>query len=521
MAKNLQNLSLLDISPGSIKADKAVNAAIKAIDPELKGVSQDISEAFIISRIDELPEALIDLLAAQWHVDFYEPELALSVKRNLVKNSINWHKIKGTPCAVEQLVAALFNNCRVSEWFEYNGRRYFFQAKVDVGGLNTLEIDSADLARMRCMVNCGKSARSWLEFIALIDNSEDYTDIKAELIEPLKILTELGEFYPYKGLNWLDWFKHNAELMRGGIFAHDLRFLHNKNLLRNGLSSLMTGTRTRSKIEIDDLNYWLKLSEMRDDYTHEYLPAYKNAQYKHDLSLFRSLDGKKSAVKILPQDLDFKFGLNAHYQDTEQVKERNKFDLHALLEDYYLYDNLRGWNWIYHDNKIKRGGKFGFDARFKHDKSLTRGGFHAELNAYRNAQNAKNCGWIYLGFRLADFHDDYAGQAVEIKRDGEFMRNKVISHKQAPAVWPVDFSFSHGVKVKLDEKLDAQDTEQVLSVNYELRHAGIIMRDNAAFRSAERVNNVVSIERGRRDNNFTRCGLKSRAHDMKLKINAA
>lgn len=151
MAKNLQELSLLDIAPSSIKSDKVVNSAIRAIDPELKSVSQSISEAFIISRIDDLPEILIDLLAWQWHVDYYEPDLSLDVKRSLVKSSISWHRIKGTPYAVEQLVSQIFGNAKVSEWFDYAGRAYFFRVAVNVGGLNTLDMGSEALKKLRVL----------------------------------------------------------------------------------------------------------------------------------------------------------------------------------------------------------------------------------------------------------------------------------------------------------------------------------------------------------------------------------
>ena len=63
MAKNLHDLSLQDILPSSIRDDYQVYAAAKALDPELQGVSRDIRETLILSRIDELPEAVIDLLA--------------------------------------------------------------------------------------------------------------------------------------------------------------------------------------------------------------------------------------------------------------------------------------------------------------------------------------------------------------------------------------------------------------------------------------------------------------------------
>ena len=80
MAKELEIISLRDIIPNSIAHDKNVQAIIKATDPEFQKVSQDTREAFIISRINELHENVIDLLAWQWHVDFYEPDLPIATK---------------------------------------------------------------------------------------------------------------------------------------------------------------------------------------------------------------------------------------------------------------------------------------------------------------------------------------------------------------------------------------------------------------------------------------------------------
>ena len=118
MAKIIHDLSLLDIAPPSISNDKTVKSIITAINPELKSVSEAISDAFIISRINELPERVIDLLAWQWHVDFYEPDLDLAIKRALVLASIKYHKKKGTKYAIKTALEALGFVPTIKEWFE-------------------------------------------------------------------------------------------------------------------------------------------------------------------------------------------------------------------------------------------------------------------------------------------------------------------------------------------------------------------------------------------------------------------
>lgn len=118
MAKELEIISLKDIIPSSISGDKNIQAILKAVDPQLQEVSQNIREAFIVSRIHELPENVIDLLAWQWHVDFYEPDLPLETKRALVLDSIRWHRKKGTKAAIVNALEKLGFVPTIKEWYE-------------------------------------------------------------------------------------------------------------------------------------------------------------------------------------------------------------------------------------------------------------------------------------------------------------------------------------------------------------------------------------------------------------------
>ena len=118
MAKIIHNLSLADIAPPSIKTDDTVKNIIAAIDPELLNVSDAISEAFIISRLDSLPEPVLDLLAWQWHVDFYELAHNIDAKREMVKSSIEWHRHKGTRYAIVKALEMLGVEARFEAWHE-------------------------------------------------------------------------------------------------------------------------------------------------------------------------------------------------------------------------------------------------------------------------------------------------------------------------------------------------------------------------------------------------------------------
>ena len=110
-----------------------------------------------------MPENTIDLLAWQLHVDFYEPlGLDLKKKKELVKNSIIWHKQKGTKRAVERLVKTVFfDDFKVEEWFIYGGKPYYFRIVIKNGSIKTKE----EYNLLIQAINSAKNIRSHLERI--------------------------------------------------------------------------------------------------------------------------------------------------------------------------------------------------------------------------------------------------------------------------------------------------------------------------------------------------------------------
>lgn len=159
MSKDLQSVSLIDILPPNLLADKQIYAAARALDDELQKITAATRNALLLPRLDELSEEVIDLLAWQWHVDFYEPSMSIETKRQLVRESIAWHRIKGTKAAVEKMAQTVFKGGVVTEWFEYGGEPYHF--RIDV--LNAPNMTEENRSRLLAVVNTSKNTRSWLD----------------------------------------------------------------------------------------------------------------------------------------------------------------------------------------------------------------------------------------------------------------------------------------------------------------------------------------------------------------------
>lgn len=141
MAKTLQDLNIEDIIPKNLLEFAAVKNASAAIDQKLKQTSADIAIDAILARLDDLPDVVLDLLAWQWHIDYYmRGDMSRGTRIGLIKNSIAWHRKKGTPWAVEDVVSKAFGRpAKVTEWFDYDGDPYHFKVTVRMTAFSSPE----------------------------------------------------------------------------------------------------------------------------------------------------------------------------------------------------------------------------------------------------------------------------------------------------------------------------------------------------------------------------------------------
>jgi len=187
--------------PPSISFDPDVLAAAEAIDAELRQTTGFIPNAAIIRRLrnKEITDpALLDILAWGLHVDFYDSAFPTEVKQELVAKSLDWHTRKGTPSAVEEVVAAAFNDAEVSEWFEYGGRPYRFKISINNAG-NKEDISRARIQSIIDAVKSMKNTRSWLESIIIQTTMEEPYKLNAGgAAFPGIMETELPRYHPDK-----------------------------------------------------------------------------------------------------------------------------------------------------------------------------------------------------------------------------------------------------------------------------------------------------------------------------------
>ena len=122
---------ITDILAHNLTEDPAAQAFSFAVREGTRLLHKYTQLCYIYCSIETAPDFVVDLLAKELRTQYYSDALELDVKRGLVRNTLIWYMTAGTPAAVEELVAIVFGEGEVAEWFEYGGEPYWFKIKTN------------------------------------------------------------------------------------------------------------------------------------------------------------------------------------------------------------------------------------------------------------------------------------------------------------------------------------------------------------------------------------------------------
>ena len=157
--------NLLRALPGVLKNDASMFAIASSVADALSARVEEMDGIRVYSRIDELPEGLLDILAYDFKVDWWDADYTLAEKRQVLKDSWGVRRKLGTKAAVEMAISAIYGGTVVSEWFEYGGEPFCFKLLID----STFEnIDPEKHRRVLERVGFYKNLRSWLDGVEYV-----------------------------------------------------------------------------------------------------------------------------------------------------------------------------------------------------------------------------------------------------------------------------------------------------------------------------------------------------------------
>lgn len=116
---NLRDGQITDLLPAEIASDIETQCLSYALQQEHQRLMLQADQTRTLSMIEELPEAILDVLAIELQTPYYQEDMDLETKQNIIKQTLQWHTRAGTPSAVSELVATVFGVGRIVEWFNY------------------------------------------------------------------------------------------------------------------------------------------------------------------------------------------------------------------------------------------------------------------------------------------------------------------------------------------------------------------------------------------------------------------
>jgi phage tail P2-like protein len=125
--KSLKDIDLLNLQTANMKEDSTTKAICAALNSKYRQMGSDINKCLIYSRIDDLNESLLDELAFEMKIDWYDATANIEIKRQLIRTAPDIKAHLGTPYAVEKVIEIYFGDGYTQDWFEYGGEPGMFK----------------------------------------------------------------------------------------------------------------------------------------------------------------------------------------------------------------------------------------------------------------------------------------------------------------------------------------------------------------------------------------------------------
>lgn len=161
----LTDARLTDALPKTLAEQPWVQALAEASRKMRRRVIAYADRTRLFCDIDEASEEALDALAVELQTPLYKNDYPLTVKRQIVKNSMHYYIRSGTRGAVEELLTDIYQGAEVEEWFEYGGEPNYFRVAIDISR-TTVPVAEMAPAELESWLYSVKRASSALESLS-------------------------------------------------------------------------------------------------------------------------------------------------------------------------------------------------------------------------------------------------------------------------------------------------------------------------------------------------------------------
>lgn len=132
MIKSLRDARIVDGLPRIVAGQDWVQAMSYALAPLVEQALVFADASQIYTELDTASETVLDALAVNCKIDWYDTAYDLERKRKLVKTALIIRRLMGTVHAVKVQSNIIYPGTIIEEWFEYDGTPGCFRLYVDI-----------------------------------------------------------------------------------------------------------------------------------------------------------------------------------------------------------------------------------------------------------------------------------------------------------------------------------------------------------------------------------------------------
>ena len=158
MIKSLREARLKDGLPRVVAGLDWVSSLSQAVGITHEQTVDFADESQIYTAIDSVSEDVLDALAVNWKVDWYDTDYSVEQKRRIIKTALTARRKMGTVGAVRSQAEAIYPNTTIKEWFDYGGKPGYFRIGFDARAVTMSDVD-----RVVNAVNTVKRLSVWID----------------------------------------------------------------------------------------------------------------------------------------------------------------------------------------------------------------------------------------------------------------------------------------------------------------------------------------------------------------------
>lgn len=123
----LKDANLTDGLPQIIAREPWAQAMAYAVNRQLRQLLTLSAGVRLASSINTLPASILDILAVELRVPYYDQSYSVDVKRDLIRGALPYWATAGTVESLSRIMTNIFGDAEIEEWFDYGGDPGYFR----------------------------------------------------------------------------------------------------------------------------------------------------------------------------------------------------------------------------------------------------------------------------------------------------------------------------------------------------------------------------------------------------------